>query len=88
MSFQDQVRVGVAKGCLAGFGLALLFLLSGGLLYFAGIALGLERGVALVVGIAGGPIIVSALVLGGIVVRSRSRLGTYTDDAATSRDEP
>lgn len=93
MSVPDEVRVALGRGCLAGLGLAVIFVLVSGLLYLAARSFGLEQGLALVIGIAGGPVVVSAIVLGGVALRAGGR-ARHADlqladenHATTTRDE-
>ena len=88
----DQFQLAVGKGCLAGILLAAAFLLVGGLLYLAARSLGIEGGVSLVIGLTGGPVVVSAGVIGAFLVRGQrgdrasfSRTGDR--DAAATRND-
>jgi hypothetical protein len=88
----DEIRTALAKGCLAGLALAVLFGIVSGLLYLAARAFGLDQGQALVIGVAGGPVIVSAVVLGGIMLRAQGRVYPATSssdehDATTTWDD-
>ena len=83
----EQMQVGVAKGCLAGLALSLAFVVVSGLIYLAAQSAGLSNGVSLAIGIGGGPVVVSAVVLGAFVMRVQQRLNQVDrqdDDAATS----
>ena len=86
----DDLQLAVGKGCLAGLALTTAFFLVGGLLYLAVRSLGLERGLSLVIALAVGPVVVSALVLGTVVRRAQRHAHSpapQTDDAAATRDD-
>lgn len=87
----DDMRVALAKSCLAGLGLALAWVLVGGLLFLASRSIGLGQGLSLVIAIAGGPVIVSAVVMGSVILRAQRRPSppatTQPDDAAATWDD-
>jgi hypothetical protein len=78
----DDFQFALGKGCLAGMALAAVFFLVGALLYLVARTFGVEHGVSLVIGIAGGPVLVSAVVLGGFVRRAKSRVRPPISEAA------
>lgn len=87
----QDFQLAIGKGCLAGLGLVAAFFLVSGLLFFAARLAGLEQGVSLVVGLAGGPVLVSAVVLGVALRRAQNRTqptDSNIDHAAITRDEP
>lgn len=53
----QAVSAGLGKGCLVGLGLAVLFLVIGGVLYLLLSLTGLAQNLTLLIAIAGGPIL-------------------------------
>ena len=64
--------------------------MSGGLLYLGARAIGLTQSVGLVIAIVGGPTLVSAIVLGGMIVRAQRTQGSQdsqSEDATATRND-
>ena len=86
----DDFQLAISKGCLAGFGLVAAFFVVGGFLFLAARLFGLDRGVSLVVGLAGGPVLVSVAVLGAAWRRAQDRsqvIASDADHATIARDD-
>lgn len=86
----DDFQLAIGKGCLAGLALAAAFFVVSGLLFLAARLVGLDQGVSLVVGLAGGPVLVSAVVLGVALRRAQNRsqvTASNTDHATIARDD-
>ena len=86
----NDFQLAIGKGCLAGLALAAAFFVVGGLLFLAARLIGFDQGVSLVVGLAGGPMLVSAVVLGVALRRAQNRSQvtvSNADHATIARDD-
>ena len=83
MSLDNEIRVGVAKGCLAGLALSVAIFLVGALIFFIVRVGGVSQRIALLIGIVAGPVVTSAVVLSAFVVRAQRAVtqpGHLTED--------
>lgn len=86
--FKDEIQVGVAKGCLAGLGLSMIFVVVGALVFVVARAVSLSVEISLGLGIAGGPVLTTTIALGVFLLRSQRRIaqqGLQNSDETTAR---
>jgi hypothetical protein len=85
----DTLTPALAKGCLAGLGLVVLFAAIGGLAYLLLTVAGLPQNIVLLIAIASGPILGTVGLL--VVVWQRTinqQIQTTGEDETTSRHGP
>ncbi|HEC23318.1 MAG TPA: hypothetical protein ENI95_10425 [Chloroflexi bacterium] len=79
----------LGRGCLGGLGLALLFLVISGLMYLLLPLTGLPQNVVLLLAVASGPVIGTAIALTVFLIRaSRMYVPSGGEDEATEGDAP
>lgn len=84
---RQMVINSLGKGCLAGLGLALVFIVISGTVYLILSSFDLPRNLLLLFSIASGPIIGNLIAITIFVIRSR-QIKKNSFDEPTSRDTP
>lgn len=82
----DKLTPIMGKGCLAGFGLVVIFFVISGLAYLAISQFDLPQNLVLLVTVASGPIIGTLGTLAVLLLRSIDRRERSTTDETAARD--
>lgn len=86
----DVVRTALAKGCLGGLGMAIVYIILGGALYLMLAQTALPQSLVMIISIAGGPVIGTAGALAILYVRARNTHGNTLESGqgTTGTDAP